>query len=179
MARDNSAAAYVKYNTDFTRSLFILDNQGVEQEILRIPGSIITIHFDPRKDKDNQFQRLYCLLSQRLKTEDYKEQPFIAAIDLKKEGTRLIGTIKPLLILPNQLDTQISLSPDGLALLFDQSVTSAQPLTPTSPRNDSGQSIASSRLWLLPLIEIPPDVSQPKVQPEELPFAGYHPRWLP
>lgn len=179
MARDNSAAAYVKYNTDFTRSLFILDNQGVEQEILRIPGSIITVHFDPRKDKDNQFQRLYCLLSQRLKTEDYKEQPFIAAIDLKKEGTRLIGTIKPLLILPNQLDTQISLSPDGLALLFDQSVTSAQPLTPTSPRNDSGQSIASGRLWLLPLIEIPPDVSQPKVQPEELPFAGYHPRWLP
>lgn len=179
MARDNSAAAYVKYNGDFTRSLFILDNQGVEQEILRIPGSIIAVYFDPRKDKDNQFRRLYCLLAERLKTENYKEQPFIATIDLKKEGSRLVGTIKPLLILPNQLDTQISLSPDGLALIFDQSVTAAAPSTASSPRNDSGQSIASSRLWLLPLVETPADGSQPKVQPEELPFAGYHPRWLP
>lgn len=179
MARDNSAAAYVKYNGDFTRSLFILDNQGVEQEILRIPGSIIAVYFDPRKDKDNQFRRLYCLLAERLKTENYKEQPFIATIDLKKEGSRLVGTIKPLLILPNQLDTQISLSPDGLALIFDQSVTAATPSTASSPRNDSGQSIATSRLWLLPLVETPTDGSQPKMQPEELPFAGYHPRWLP
>ncbi|NJS08913.1 MAG: hypothetical protein HC789_00325 [Microcoleus sp. CSU_2_2] len=179
MARDNSAAAYVKYNTDFTRSLFILDNQGAEQEILRIPGSIIAVYFDPRKNKDNQFQRLYCLLAERLKTADYKEQPFIAAIDLKKDGTRLVGSIKPLLILPNQLDTKISLSPDGLALIFDQSVTAAKPSAGNSPRNDSGQSIATSRLWLLPLVETSADTSQPKMQPEELPFAGYHPRWLP
>ncbi|NJK72997.1 MAG: Ig-like domain-containing protein [Microcoleus sp. SU_5_6] len=179
LARDNSTAAYVKYNTDFTRSLFIADNQGLEQEILRIPGSIISVYFDPRKNEDNQFQRLYCLLAQRLKTEDYKEQPFIAAIDLKKDGTRLVGTIKPLLILPEQLDTQISLSPDGLALIFDQSVTAAKPSAGDTPRNDSGQSIATSRLWLLPLVEMPADNSQAKPQPEELPFAGYHPRWLP
>ncbi|WP_445248618.1 hypothetical protein [Microcoleus sp. OTE_8_concoct_300] len=179
MARDNSAAAYVKYNSDFTRSLFILDNQGAEQEILRIPGSIIAVYFDPRKDKDSQVQRLYCLLAQRLQTESYKEQPFIAAIDLKKEGTRLVGTIKPLLVLPNQLDTQISLSPDGLALIFDQSVTAATPSAADGPRNSGGQSIATSRLWLLPLLEIPADGSPAKVQPEELPFAGYHPRWLP
>lgn len=179
MARDNSAAAYVKYNGDFTRSLFILDNQGVEQEILRIPGSIIAVYFDPRKDKDNRLGRLYCLLAERLKTEKYKEQPFIATIDLKKDGNRLVGTIKPLLILPNQLDTQISLSPDGLALIFDQSVTAATPSSAASPRNDSGQSIATSRLWLLPLVETTADGSQPKMQPEELPFAGYHPRWLP
>ncbi|MEG4390949.1 hypothetical protein [Microcoleus sp. BROC3] len=179
MARDNSAAAYVKYNSDFTRSLFILDNQGAEQEILRIPGSIIGVYFDPRKDKDNQVQRLYCLLTQRLTTESYKEQPFIAAIDLKKQGTRLVGTIKPLLVLPNQLDTQISLSPDGLALIFDQSVTAAKPSAADSPRNSGGQSIATSRLWLLPLVEITADGSPAKLQPEELPFAGYHPRWLP
>ncbi|MGL5063174.1 MAG: hypothetical protein ACRC62_24610 [Microcoleus sp.] len=179
MARDNSAAAYVKYNTDYTRSLFIVDNQGREQEILRLPGSIISVYFDPRKNQDNQFQRLYCLLAQRLNTEDYKEQPFIAAIDLKKDGTRLVGSIKPLLILPNQLDTQISLSPDGLALLFDQSVTTAKPSAGDTPRSDSGKSIATSRLWLLPLVETPADNSQTKQQPEELPFAGYHPRWLP
>lgn len=179
MTRDNSAAAYVKYNSDYTRSLFILDNQGAEQEILRIPGSIISVYFDPRKNKDNQFQRLYCLLAERLKTESYKEQPFIAAIDLKKEGIRVIGTIKPLLILPNQLDTHISLSPDGLALIFDQSVTTAKPTAADSPRNSGGQSIATSHLWLLPLLEIPVDGSPAKVQPEELPFAGYHPGWLP
>jgi hypothetical protein len=119
------------------------------------------------------------LLAQRLQTESYKEQPFIAAIDLKKEGTRLVGTIKPLLVLPNQLDTQISLSPDGLALIFDQSVTAANPSAADGPRNSGGQSIATGRLWLLPLVEIPADGSPAKVQPEELPFAGYHPRWLP
>jgi hypothetical protein len=92
----------------------------------------------------------------------------------------LVGTIKPLLVLPNQLDTQISLSPDGLALIFDQSVTAANPSAADSPRNSGGQSIATGRLWLLPLVEeIPADGSPAKVQPEELPFAGYHPRWLP
>ncbi|HLO47004.1 MAG TPA: hypothetical protein VK211_01050 [Kamptonema sp.] len=179
MAPDNSAAAYVKYNTDYTRSLFLLTNQGDEQEIIRIPGSILSVEFDPRTGKNAQVRRLYCLLAERLKTEEYKEQPFIAAIDLIQEQGRLVGTIKPLLILPNQLDTQMSLSPDGLALIFDQSVTAENSGKVDSPRNKGGEAIANSRLWLLPLIDIPVDNSQSKLQPEELPFAGYHPRWLP
>jgi hypothetical protein len=179
LAPDNSAAAYVKYNKDYTRSLFLLTNQGEEQEIIRIPGSILSVQFDPRTRINNQVRRIYCLLTERLKTEEYKEQPFIAAIDLRKEKGNLIGTIKPLLILPNQIDTQMSLSPDGLVLIFDQSVTAANSSRPDSPRSKSGEAIATSRLWLLPLMEIPPDSSPAKLQPEELPFTGYHPHWLP
>lgn len=180
MARDNSAAAYVKYNPDYTRSLFLVNNQGIEQEVLRIPGSILSVQFDPRRDKESQVQRLYCLLAERLNTEEYKEQPFIAAIDLKQEGGRLVGTLRPLLLLPNQLDTQMSLSPDGLALLFDQSVTLPKADKVDRPRSESGEAIADSHLWLLPLINIPSagNVAEP-LKPEELPFAGYHPRWLP
>lgn len=177
MAPDNSAAAYVKYNTDYTRSLFLVNNTGIEQEILRIPGSIFSVIFDPRRK--GQSQRLYCLLAERMKTEEYKEQPFIAAIDLQQDNQgRLRGTIKPLLILPNQLDVQMSLSPDGLALLFDQSITTKSSEN-DAPRTDSGEAIANSRLWLLPLEESSTEGSQTKLKPEELPFAGYHPRWLP
>lgn len=179
MAPDNSAAAYVKYNTDYTRSLFLLTNQGDEQEIIRIPGSILSVQFDPRTGPNAQVRRLYCLLAERLKTEEYKEQPFIAAIDLVQEKGRLVGTIKPLLILPNQRDIQMSLSPDGLVLVFDQSVTAGNSTKADSPRSQGGEAIATSRLWLLPLVDIPPDGSQSKLQPEELPFPGYHPRWLP
>ncbi|OCQ92126.1 hypothetical protein BCD67_19455 [Oscillatoriales cyanobacterium USR001] len=179
LAPDNSAAAYVKYNTDYTRSLFVLTNQGEEQEIVRIPGSILSVQFDPRTLKNQRVMRIYCLLTERLKTEEYKEQPFIAAIDLIKEKGNLIGTIKPLLILPNQIDTQMSLSPDGLVLIFDQSVTATNSTKADTPRTKGGEAIATSRLWLLPLIDIPADGSQAKLQPEELPFAGFHPRWLP
>lgn len=179
LAPDNSAAAYVKYNKDYTRSLFLLTNQGEEQEIIRIPGSILSVEFDPKTGMNNQGRRIYCLLTERLKTEEYKEQPFIAAIDLRKEKGHLVGTIKPLLILPNQIDTQMSLSPDGLVLIFDQSVTAANSSKADSPRSKSGEAIANSRLWLLPLIDIPADGSKAKLQPEELPFSGYHPHWLP
>lgn len=180
-ARDNSAAVYVKYNTDYTRSLFLKTNQGLEQEILRIAGSIISVQFDPRQHEGATVGRLYCLLSQRLKTEDYKEEPYIAVIDLTEDKSRLVGNIKPLLIFLNQIDIHMSLSPDGLALLFDQSVTDARkgPSKPDSPRGDSGAAIANSRLWLLPLVDIRTDASQPLLKPEELPFTGFHPRWLP
>lgn len=180
LARDNSAAVYVKYNTDYTRSLFLKTNQGIEQEVFRIAGSIISVQFDPRKNPNTSVGRLYCLLAQRLKTEDYKEQPYIAAIDLKQEGTRLVGTMKPLVILPNQIDIHMSLSPDGLALLFDQSIPEKNKSGKADiPRGDSGSAIATSRLWLLPLVDLRTDAAQPLLQPEELPFIGFQPRWLP
>ncbi|MEQ8961958.1 MAG: hypothetical protein RLP02_29200, partial [Coleofasciculus sp. C2-GNP5-27] len=75
-----------------------------------------------------------------------------------------------------QRDIQLSLSPDGLALLFDQVAT--RPASAIdSLRNDEGQAIATGRLWLLPLDEsITLDTVQ--LQPEPL-LPGFLPHWLP
>lgn len=183
--QDGSEAAMVKFNSDYTRSLFLVTNQGVQKQILRTTGSILSAQFDPRQ------QTLYCLLTQLMEGETYEEQPYLAAIDINS------GKQTPLLLLPNQRDVQMSLSPDGLGLLFDQVVTATTPSEPSQtniPRTSEGEAIATSRLWLLPLIAVPSGSETPRessgsegnsvlplaqLQPEKLPLPGFHPSWLP
>ncbi|HBL14007.1 MAG TPA: hypothetical protein DD379_21965 [Cyanobacteria bacterium UBA11162] len=167
---DNSTATMVKFNTDYTRSLFLVNNQGTERELLRTTGSIINCQFTPSKEK------LYCLLTQLIKGEEYREEPFIATIDLKTEPN-IPTPVQPLVVLPEQRDIQMSLSPDGLALLFDQ-VGTKPPLETDSLRTVDGQAIATGRLWLLPIVDTINSEPSPQLQPEEL-LAGFHPRWIP
>jgi hypothetical protein len=168
-AKDGSAAAMVKFNTDYTRSLFLVTNHGPEQELLRINGSVIDTQFDPTN------QILYCLLTRLITGDEYKEEPLIAAIDLKT------AKLTTLLVLKNQRQAKMSLSPDGIALLFDQPVTTLQTAAAQSdaPRTDSGEAIASSRLWLVPLPNSLAEGTTNPVQPEPLPLLGFYPRWLP
>lgn len=171
-AQDGSAAAMVKFNQDFTRSLFLVTNQGVQKELVRTTGSILSCEFTPTKDT------LYCLLTQLVEgTQEYQEEPFLAAVDLKAPNDSKQLPVKPLLVLPNQRDIQISLSPDGLALLFDQLGT--KPPDPTDTmRTNEGQAIATGLLWLLPLVNNTPSNTPTQLQPEQL-LPGFHPRWLP
>ena len=161
-SKDGSSAAMVKFNTDSTRSLFLVTNQGDPKEIFKTTGSIVSAQFDPTE------QILYCLLTNLIPGPTYQEQPYLAAIDLKiavaEGGER---ALRPMVLLPKQRDIQMSLAPDGLALIFDQ--------TDRDARSSGDPSNANSRLWLLPLIG---DLSV-KVQPEALPMPGFHPRWLP
>jgi hypothetical protein len=161
-ASDGSAAAMVKFNTDFTRSLFLVTNQGAPQELLKIQGSIRVARFDPGN------QVLYCLLSELIPGETYQEQPLLVAIDLK---TALAGqpaaALHLLLKLPQQREIQVSLAPDGLALLFDR--------TANDPKSGTVGNTAASRLWLLPLGG---DLNRPS-DAQELPLSGFHPYWLP
>lgn len=171
-APDGTQAAMVKFNTDRTRSLFLVTNQGSEVELLRTTGSIRSVTFDPLQ------QQLYCLLTELIEDPNaYREQPYIATVNLKtKEETKLVQ-------LPQQPDVRMSLAPDGLALLFDRSIRAdaAQQSKPSALRNDAGEAIATSQLWLLPLT--PPDAETGKTlalqQPELLPFEGFRPVWLP
>lgn len=174
-ARDGSAGTFVKFNTDYTRSLFLVTNSGVQKELLRTNGSILGCEFAPQKEI------LYCLLTQLLTGTDYQEQPYIAAIDIKNSTSPLdANAVKPLLLLPTQRDIHMSLSPDGLALLFDQVVTSPGiPPTADGLRTDEGQAIATSNLWLLPLTSSKPGEPRTQMQPEQLPLPGLQPRWLP
>ncbi len=161
--KDGSGAVMVKFNTDYTRSLFFVTNQGVEKELLRTTGSILSCEFAPQK------QNLYCLLTQLVKGEQYQEQPYLAEIDLQE------SKVLPLLLLPIQRDIQMSLSPDGFALLFDQIVSDPKPSTADGLRTNEGQAIATSHLWLMPLTP----AATGKLKPEQLPLPGLHPRWLP
>jgi hypothetical protein len=170
-AKDGSAAAMVKFNTDYTRSLFLVTTQGTQKELLRTTGSIQSCEFAPTRNK------LYCLLTQLIKGEQYLEEPFLAAIDLNPDSSDSSISVKPLVVLPNQRDIQMSLSPDGLALLFDQIGTRPPAETDTLRSND-GQAITAGFLWMLPLEDIKSSVRPTQVKPEQL-LPGFHPRWLP
>ncbi|WP_293161868.1 Ig-like domain-containing protein [Okeania sp. SIO2C9] len=168
-APDGSMATMVKYNQDGTRSLYIVTNQGEEREVLRTRpyGNILSAEFDPNK------RIIYCLLTQVVeKEEEYQEQPYIAAFDLK------INLLRPLVILPNQQEVNMDLSPDGLALLFDQMVTISNQEEQEQENTKNTRKI--SRLWMLPLdSKMPEDDSQWQLKPEELPLTGINPKWLP
>lgn len=166
-ARDNSAAAMVQFNPDYTRSLFLVTNRGVQKELLRTTGSIISAQFDAGG------ATVYCLLTQLLKGEQYQEEPYIAAIDLKT------AKVTPLVVLPQQRDIQMSLAPDGLAILFDQLVIDRQNKSQTiGPRTSAGETVKTSRMWVLPVMP-PGETAGTPTQPEQLPFIGVRPRWLP
>ncbi|TRU44687.1 MAG: hypothetical protein EWV49_10825 [Microcystis aeruginosa Ma_QC_Ch_20071001_S25] len=167
-SRDGRQKLMVKSEPDNQRSLFLLNDQGESRLLLRTVNPIISCEFEPRQEKT-----LYCLKSDLVMGSDgkVKEEPFLGIIELKT------GKMMPLLALPNYRDVQMSMSPDGVALLFDQLAT-----TPFGVRNDlvtgEGSSIADGRLWLLPLPDQFSPNSIPKILPQEL-NAGFKPRWLP
>jgi hypothetical protein len=42
---DRTAAAMVQYNSDYTKSLFVITNQGAEQQVFKTNGSILDAIF--------------------------------------------------------------------------------------------------------------------------------------
>ncbi|MFM6910955.1 MAG: hypothetical protein ACKPKW_17730, partial [Dolichospermum sp.] len=57
-----------------------------------------------------------------------------------------------------QRNIQTSLAPDGLGLLFDQVIpisNNTTPLPANTLKTEDGEPIASSTLWLMPLLPIP------------------------
>ena len=170
-SRDGSAAAMVDYNTDdpqrrYTRSLYYVNNQGVQKELLNTQGSVIDCQFDPTAT------HLYCLLTQLLKGEAYQEQPYFAVVNLET------AEVVPLLTLPGYQDLRVSVAPDGLGLLFDQVMTD-NTLSPDKPFTaSSGEAIVDSRLWLL-ILSAEQISNSRKPQLEPLPLVGIRPQWLP
>ncbi|MDZ7956624.1 MAG: Ig-like domain-containing protein [Aulosira sp. DedQUE10] len=168
-SKDGSQAVMVKFNTDYTRDLFLVTNQGIQKPLLKTTGSILNCQFDPASPT------LYCLLTQLVSKEQYIEQPYLVAIDLKTAQQ------KPLLVLPiAQRNVHMNLSPDGLGLLFDQVVAqeTATPLSGNTLKTDDGEAIATSDLWLMPLLPIA-DTTTADIKPEKLPLSGFDPYWLP
>ncbi len=158
----------VKDNVDYTRSLVIVNQNGENKELIRTPYPILDCEFEPRDE-----QALYCLKIDIIQEENgqYRQEPFLSVVDVD-EGTDL-----PLLALPNSEDVILSMSPDGVALLFDQVVTTV-PQSSADLLTTTKQAIADGQVWLLPLPDLKEDNKSLKIQPQELIF-GFKPQWLP
>ena len=165
------SAAMVDFNRNnpdllYTRSLYLVNNQGRAEKIFDTRGSILHCQFAASGD------RLYCVLTNLIEDVEFVEQPYIAAIDLESKK------VVPLTTLPQYQDTNFSLAPDGLGLIFDQTLVDPELTEENILKTNSGEAIASGKLWLL----IPPsslDDMESAPQLEELPFIGFNPKWLP
>lgn len=167
---NGSAAALVKFNKDYTRSLFVARNTGQEIELGNINGSIRSAEFSP----DGKW--LYCLLAEIVGdpgAKNYQEQPYIALINVENKETQL------LVLLPDSQAIQMDLSPDGRSLLFSRPVLlqeSGEPPVPDdTPLDDSA---TTSQLWQLQT-QRQADGKWIANEPEALPITGIQPRWLP
>jgi hypothetical protein len=167
-SKDSQKKLLVRNNPNFTRSLVVINQQQETQEIFQTINPIVGCLFEPREEKT-----LYCLKTDSVPQEDgtITEEPFLSIIDLST------GQDLSFLALPNYQDVRMSMSPDGVALLFDQVVTAS-----TRTNNDlvtlSGQAIADGRLWVLFFPEVVNEATLPSIIPKEL-NPGFKPLWLP
>ena len=162
------SAAMVNFNTEnaelrYTRSLFYVNNQGEQKELLNIPGSIIDCKFNPTAS------HLYCLLTQVKQGKEYREIPYLVKINVKS------AEVTPIIAWPEYQDIQISVAPDGLGILFDQLTTA--PYSEDKLISNSGEAIVGGNLWLLiQSVDLSSDLNS---ELEQLPLVGIRPQWLP
>jgi dipeptidyl aminopeptidase/acylaminoacyl peptidase len=179
-SKNGTDAAMVEFNPDYTESLFLVTSQGTQQELLQTTdgGSVLDAQFDPAG------KMLYALVTTGLRvnapTDEaaivpgqlYVEQPYLIAVELERK--QIVELVK----FPIQQDLQMSLSADGLGILFDQIVPDDSNASSSPLRSQDGRAIATSRLWFFP-IEKNSENLPVSSSPEALGLAGIHPRWLP
>jgi hypothetical protein len=174
-SRSGTQAAMIKFNKDYTRSLYLVNNQGVQKELTKISGSILGAQFDPQE------KTIYCLLTdveQDTAKNIFREKPYLAAIDLES------AKLRRLLELPPQREIQFNIAPDGQSILLNSAVPSNNDSSnsQTTPEDSAKASRtpltpqAPTQLVLLP-INNSQNINPP--QPEVLPMFGTFPRWLP
>jgi hypothetical protein len=162
-SRDASAAAMVKFNSNGTRSLFLVTNQGIQKELIKTNGYILKAQFDPMN------QKVYCLYTQLGRGTKNASSLNISAIDLSTLNREDLAQ------LPNKTSGHMSLAPDGAQLLFD-AVEVAEQSPHSVLRDGGGQAIAKSTLWTLPLSQ---NVVSTAPNPTNLSISGIQPLWLP
>jgi hypothetical protein len=179
-SKDGSEAIMIKFNKDYTRSLFRVTNLGVQEEILNIKGSILSAQFDRKK------QNIYGIFTDVMQTATtYQEQPYIGVINLKTSPT--LRQVQKLQILPAwQRDVHLSLAPDAEnKFLFDLSLKRSQnPFEHNSKiiynnlSSEPSLKISSNikDLTKFPCITSPCPAQFEAQFPE---IIGSHPQWLP
>ncbi|RMF24155.1 MAG: hypothetical protein D6756_07415 [Cyanobacteria bacterium J083] len=164
---DGQEKLLVKYNNDYSQSLVKVTTPGQEKELLKIFGETLDCQYSPRYT-----EKIYCLQAE-ISDRNLPSPPsgYISQIDLET------GFRTKIMKLPNYQGVHISLSPDGIALLFDQ-ILAPNPNVTSDLFNEQGQQIGGARLWLLPLPEQINKKENKILIPEEL-IPGYKGKWLP
>ncbi|BCX13185.1 MAG: hypothetical protein KatS3mg067_2123 [Thermosynechococcus sp.] len=106
-SRDGRQVAAVKFNPNFSRSLYVVDIFGEHRELLTINGSIIAGQFDP------QGKFLYAILTRIEGEGNYREVPYLALLDLQTKKLFKLKDFDP------QQELYLSLAPDGRILAVD------------------------------------------------------------
>ncbi|MEN9211255.1 MAG: hypothetical protein Q6K35_00410 [Thermostichus sp. DG02_4_bins_136] len=138
---DGRFGALLRFNPDYTCSLWIVSNTGNSQEILVVEGSIGVGAFSPAAP-------VFYSLVNKIDPETYTEFPQLLAMNWEED--RQIEVVRA--EYPTGLD--FSLAPDGRTLAY----TLLEPFQegvsdPSAPLSRSGQAIASSEVWLLDVEE--------------------------
>ncbi len=173
--RSGTQAATIKFNKDYTRSLYLVNNQGLQKELTKISGSILGAQFDPQE------KTIYCLLTdveQDPAKNIFREKPYLAAINLES------AQLSRILELPSQREIQFNISPDGQSILLNSAIPSNNDSSNTqSIPEDSAKASRNPRTPQVPtqliLLSINNSQSSNLPQPEVLPMFGTFPRWLP
>ena len=155
----------LKYNSDFTQSIFLVTNQGLPKELSRTAGEFFNCQFDPINPQ------LYCLLTRRKPGKYFYEKLTLEAINWQTFA------VKPLLVLPDKVEKKMSLSPDELEFLLDRIVAKKSEPVTGDWRTDGPSAIAQSSLMLLSLKKTSKFNGAPSPQP--LPLQSLRPQWLP
>ncbi|WP_236618836.1 Ig-like domain-containing protein [Acaryochloris sp. CCMEE 5410] len=163
-ARDGSAALMAQNNPDSTRSLYLLSNQGQEQELLKIGGYLLDAEINPST------QTVYCLYTTFNRSQTANFDLHISAIELET------GKQQRLMTIPKQSSGTLSLAPDGSALLYEEVTVTDKP-SQSVVLNSVGQTVSESQVWLYPLQETNA-VFFKKTKPQKL-LPGVQPLWLP
>ena len=174
---DGTGAAMIDYNTDseelkYKQSLYFVNSQGIEKELLTTDGSIQNCQFDPTAE------HLYCWLTELFRGEVYIEKPYLAEINLKT------GEINTLVTIAKYQESQVSVAPDGLGILFERSVLKDTASHKAMPPGLSLNKVYSgtpgekkNSIWLaIPAGDLANTTTS---SIEQLPFIGFHPQWLP
>jgi len=163
-ARDGSVALMAQNNPDSTRSLYLLSNQGQEQELLKVGGYLLDAEINPST------QTVYCLYTTFNLGQTASFDLHLSAIDLDT------GNKQRLMTIPKQSSGTLSLAPDGSALLYEEVTVTDKP-SQSVVRDAVGQTVSKSHVWLYPLQDADTVLPLPK-KPQKL-LAGIQPLWLP
>lgn len=156
---DGSEAAMVRFNPDYSRSLWIVSNTGDSQELLTTEGSFLAGEFAPAEPI------FYTLVTQR-DPDDFTESPQLMALNWQT------GEQQTLIRAPFPLELDFSLAPDGRSLIYSVLKPSRGVPDPQAPIGPTGQSIAEGQLWWL-------DLEQPEALAEPLQISGAGVIWVP
>ena len=162
-SQDGTAALMERQESNSTRSLFLVTNDGTEQALLTTTGYVLAAQFDA------QAQQVYCLYSEYNANEGYRSDLHLSVISTQTQQVQALAT------LAGQITGHISLAPDGAGLLYEELTVTDQPHS-SVVRNLVGQTITDSTLWLLPLSE----AAEPQIERQPQAIArGIKAQWLP